>query len=231
MTARPRILLVEDEQNFGDVLKNYLELSKFQVDLARDGNVGLSKFLQNRYELCILDVMMPYKDGFTLAQEIRKKSQDIPLIFLTARNQKEDQLKGFKLGADDYITKPFDTEILLYKIKAIIKRKALPEEEVVHQFTVGNYNFDSKLRLLRLGEDSRKLSPKETQLLKMLCQHKNDVTPRTKALLEIWKSEDYFTTRSMDVYIAKLRKYLKGDSSIEIRNIHSEGYSLVDSCQ
>lgn len=226
--STPRdILLVEDEANFGAVLKNYLELSRYNVTLADNGEKGLRAFKRSRPDLCILDVMMPEKDGFTLAREIKEIDEDVPLIFLTARNMKEDQLNGFRIGADDYITKPFDTELLLYKIQAVLKRSVVDEEEKIEEFEFGHFKFNSRLRTLTDPSDSVRLSPKENDLLKCLCDFLNDVMPRNKALLDIWKNDDYFTKRSMDVYIAKLRKRLKSDPNVEIENIHSSGYRLI----
>ncbi|MFT4679216.1 MAG: two-component system OmpR family response regulator [Litorivivens sp.] len=225
MSALPRILLVEDEENFGAVLRNYLELSKFQVDWAVNGKLGYSKFRQQQYDLCVFDVMMPEKDGFELAKDVREINPTIPILFLTARGDKEDQVKGFKIGADDYITKPFDTELLLYKIKAILKRKP-SQDNVQEKWEIGEFTFTKKTRMLESARTNRRLTPKESQLFELLCQHQNEVMPRQKALLEIWKNDDYFTTRSMDVYIAKLRKHLSIDGSIQLENIHGEGYIL-----
>ena len=171
--------------------------------------------------------MMPKKDGFSLAEDVNRIDKNIPIIFLTARNMREDILKGYQLGADDYITKPFDTELLLYKIKAILQRSATAENDEQEQFKISNIFFDSMLRQLRVGEVEYKLSPKENELLKLLCQHRNDFMPRDLALRKIWKKENYFTARSMDVYIAKLRKLLKEDDGLEIINVHGEGFRLL----
>jgi two-component system, OmpR family, response regulator len=223
------ILLAEDDPNFGIVLKDYLELHDYQVKLSPDGCQAITAFRQGRFDLCILDVMMPKKDGFTLAREIKKLDADMPLIFLTAKSMKEDMLEGFRIGADDYITKPFDSEVLLYKIKAIMHRKggaATANQPEVTDYTIGQYRFQYKLRLLHHNGDIQKLSPKETELLRLLCQHLNDVMPREEALLRIWREDSYFTARSMDVYIAKLRKYLRQDPAVELINIHGQGYRL-----
>lgn len=232
MSSKAHILLVEDEQNFGAVLKNYLELSGYTVDLCPNGFVGSSQFRQKKYDLCILDVMMPEKDGFTLGKEIRELDPHIPMIFLTAKAMKEDQVRGFKIGADDYLIKPFDTELLLWKIKALIKRQGIRQEEAEEAeitFTIGEFRFNRKLRTLEFdGQEPERLSPKENALLGLLCEHHNDVLPRKKALLQIWKDDSYFATRSMDVYIAKLRKRLKKDPLLEIENIHGEGYRLLE---
>jgi two-component system, OmpR family, response regulator len=225
-----KILLVEDDQNFGSILKDYLMLNDFEVTLAKNGMEGYEKFKKDTYDLCILDVMMPYKDGYTLAKEIREKNKDVPIIFLTAKSMKEDVLKGYKVGADDYLNKPFDSEVLLMKIKAIIQRKTgeSKSENVQFEFVVGKFHLNSKLRFLTFDKDEPiKLSPKENELLKMLVLHENDLMPRELALTKIWRDDNYFTSRSMDVYIAKLRKYLKPDPSVEILNIHGEGFRLV----
>ena len=222
-----RILLVEDDQSFGAVLKDYLSINNFDVTLAIDGELGLKEFTEKEFDICIFDVMMPKKDGFSLAEDVRKIDKNTPIIFLTARNQREDVLKGYQIGADDYITKPFDTELLLYKIKAILQRSAVVEDEEQEQFKISNMFFDSVLRHLRVGDNEYKLSPKENELLKMLAIYENDLMPRELALTKIWRDDNYFTSRSMDVYIAKLRKYLKLDEDVEILNIHGEGFRLV----
>ena len=201
-----RILLVEDDQSFGVVLKDYLMMNDYDVTLAVDGELGLKAFMEDEYDLCIFDVMMPKKDGFSLAEDVKKINKNMPIIFLTARNMKEDILKGYQLGADDYITKPFDTELLLYKIKAILQRSVVLEEEEQEHFEISNIIFDSVLRQLKVNDKEYKLSPKENELLKMLCLHRTDFMPRDLALRKIWKKENYFTARSRDVYIAKLRK-------------------------
>ncbi|MEO0059798.1 MAG: hypothetical protein RLZZ312_1445, partial [Bacteroidota bacterium] len=225
-TENKRILLVEDDPNFGSILKDYLMLNDFDVTLARNGMEGFEKFKKDNYDLCILDVMMPYKDGYTLAKEIREKNKDVPLIFLTAKSMKEDVLKGYKVGADDYLNKPFDSEVLLLKIRAIIARKSVDSKSDANQFefTIGNFHLNSKLRFLSFNnEEPVKLSPKENELLKILAIYENDLMPRELALTKIWRDDNYFTSRSMDVYIAKLRKYLKLDPEVEILNIHGEG--------
>ncbi|GGK59181.1 MULTISPECIES: response regulator transcription factor [Flavobacteriaceae] len=226
-----KILLVEDDPNFGTVLKDYLSLNDYNVTLAKDGLEGLIMFKNDDYDLCILDVMMPRKDGFSLAKDIRATNSEVPIIFLTAKTMKEDVLKGYQAGADDYLNKPFDSEVLLYKIKAIMQRKETEQnlEEETFEFKIGKFEFNSKLRHLSFnGGETQKLSPKESKLLKMLAVHKNDLMPRELALTKIWRDDNYFTSRSMDVYIAKLRKYLKGDENVEILNIHGEGFRLID---
>jgi len=223
-----RILLCEDDQNLGMVLKNYLELNDYDVTLERDGRLGLAAFQREKYDICLLDVMMPNMDGFTLAEEIRDVDPDMPLFFLSAKTMKEDIIQGYKLGADDYITKPFDSEVLLMKIKAILKRnEELTRESENIEFDLGKYHFNPKLRQLIVDGRTQTLSPKENELLKMLAEHKNDLLPRERALKKIWGSDTYFNGRSMDVYIAKLRKYLKEDTNIEIVNIHGNGFRLV----
>ena len=230
MKTNKKILLVEDDSNFGRILKEYLSINKYNVDLASNGIEGYEKFTRSEYDLCILDVMMPYKDGFTLAKEIREKNDQIPIIFLTAKTLKEDVLKGYKIGADDYLTKPFDSEILLAKIKSLFSRKNLlkSDNSTVYEFNFGKFNFNSKLRMLNHGSDEPiKLSPKENELLKMLVLNLNDLLPRDIALNKIWRDDNYFTSRSMDVSIAKLRKYLETDNKIKIINIHGEGFRLT----
>ncbi len=225
---KSKILLCEDDTNLGMVLKNYLELNEYDVTLERDGRLGLAAFQREKFDICLLDVMMPNMDGFTLAEEIRDVDPDIPLFFLSAKTMKDDIIQGYKLGADDYITKPFDSEVLLLKIKAILKRNE--EENRISdniEFDLGRYHFNPKLRELKHDDLTQTLSPKENELLKMLAEHKNDLLPRERALKKIWGSDTYFNGRSMDVYIAKLRKYLKDDTNIEIVNIHGNGFRLV----
>ncbi len=227
---KKRILLVEDDPNFGTVLKDYLMMNDYEVTHAKNGMEGFEKFKKDDFDLCILDVMMPYKDGFTLAKEIRDKNKDVPIIFLTAKTMKEDVLKGYKAGADDYLNKPFDSEVLLMKIKAIIQRKATEtvSDSKQFEFKIGRFDLNSKLRFLKFdGENPVKLSPKENELLRLLALHENDLMPRELALTKIWRDDNYFTSRSMDVYIAKLRKYMKLDPKVEILNIHGEGFRLV----
>ena len=223
-----KILLCEDDTNLGMVLKNYLELTDYDVTLERDGRLGLAAFQREKFDICLLDVMMPNMDGFTLAEAIRDVDPDMPLFFLSAKTMKEDIIQGYKLGADDYITKPFDSEVLLLKIKAILKRSE--EENKINdniEFDLGDYHFNPRLRELKIGTTVHVLSPKENELLKMLAEHKNDLLPRERALKKIWGSDTYFNGRSMDVYIAKLRKFLRADTKIEIVNIHGNGFRLV----
>jgi DNA-binding response OmpR family regulator len=225
---KPKILLCEDDTNLGMVLKNYLELNDYEVVLERDGRLGLAAFQREKFDICLLDVMMPNMDGFTLAEEIRDVDPDMPLFFISAKTMKEDIIQGYKLGADDYITKPFDSDVLLHKIRAILKRnEELHREEANAEYDLGKYHFNPRLRQLTADKVTQTLSPKENELLKMLCEYKNDLLPRDVALKKIWGSDTYFNGRSMDVYIAKLRKYLKEDNTIEIVNIHGNGFRLV----
>jgi DNA-binding response OmpR family regulator len=228
--AKPKILLCEDDTNLGMVLKNYLELNDYDVILERDGRLGLAAFQREKFDICLLDVMMPNMDGFTVAEEIRDINPDVPLFFLSAKTMKDDIIQGYRLGADDYITKPFDSEVLLHKIKAILKRnEESHREEVNAEFDLGTYHFNPRLRELTVNGKVQTLSPKENELLKMLAEYKNDLLPREAALKKIWGSDTYFNGRSMDVYIAKLRKYLKEDTKLEIVNIHGNGFRLVES--
>ncbi len=224
---KSKILLVEDEKNFGSVLKDYLNMNGFVVEWREDGEQGLLAFKDDTFDLCIIDVMMPKKDGFSLSEEIKSLNKNTPLLFLTARSMREDIIKGYKLGAADYITKPFDSEVLLFKLKAILNRNENQGNENNFLHNIGEFNFNAKLRILKNSKQKEiKLSPKEAELLNLLCQHKNDILTREKALKQIWKEDNYFTARSMDVYIVKLRKFLSSDKNIEINNLHGNGYSL-----
>lgn len=226
MTQKPHLFLVEDDLSFGAVLKSYLEINDFDVDWVDDGQHALSQFKKSDYEICILDVMLPNVDGFTIAAEIRKINTEIPILFLTAKNLREDVLKGYKTGADDYITKPFDTEVLIFKLKAILKRHSGNPQKESDFYQIGSYFFDFKLRTIEHDHSKQKLSPKEAELLKMLCDNQNELLPRETALKKIWGDDGYFTARSMDVYLTKLRKLFAEDSSVEIRNIHGSGFML-----
>jgi len=224
----PSVFLVEDDINFGAILKSYLELQDFQVTWVDDGRHALAVFLKGQFDICILDVMLPHVDGFTIAREIRKSHPAIPLIFLTAKTLKADIVEGFRSGADDYITKPFDSEVLLYKIRAILKRNTeTMSRQKQQEFIIGSYHFNSHLRTITRGDDSKRISPKESDLLRLLCVEMNNVLPRELALRTIWGDDNYFTTRSMDVFVSKLRKYLADDQRIEIENIHGTGYRLM----
>lgn len=229
LTGKSKILLAEDDNNFGLVLKDYLTMQDFDVYLCRDGAEALRHFEKGKFDLCIFDVMMPVMDGFTLAEKIKEKDRNIPLIFLTAKSMKVDMIKGFKIGADDYITKPFDSEILLLKIKALLNRSETITQKLneQHIFKIGQFTFNSKLRTIVGFNKEQKLSPKEASLLALLCVYLNDILPREIALRKIWDDDNYFTARSMDVFITKLRKYLKEDDNVELMNVHGNGYRLV----
>lgn len=227
-----KILLAEDDPNLGDILKEYLELKgKFQVTLCTDGEEALRVFNREQFDLCILDVMMPKKDGFTLGKDIRKVNDTIPIIFATAKGMMEDKTIAFGLGGDDYITKPFRVEELLLRINALLKRsinKEQPEpEETATTFEIGEYFFDYMSQVIKRKGEQQKLSTKEAELLRMLCLKKNDVLTREEALLKIWHDDNYFNGRSMDVFLSKLRKYLKEDPNVEIVNVHGKGYKLL----
>lgn len=226
MKTNYHIFLVEDDLSFGSVMKSYLELNDYQVTWVDDGKHALNKFRNGKYHICLLDVMLPNVDGFTVGREIRSIDKDIPMVFLTAKALKEDILKGYNLGADDYITKPFDSEVLLCKISAIIKRQTTNPVNDETTFAIGSYHFDAKLRTIQRDNQLQKLSPKEADLLKLLCQNQNELVPREMALRKIWGDDGYFTARSMDVFVTKLRKFLSEDPAIEIRNIHGSGFLL-----
>ncbi|MCR5578281.1 MAG: response regulator transcription factor [Prevotella sp.] len=227
MDDKLKILLCEDDENLGMLLREYLQAKGYATELCADGEAGYKAFLKNKFDICVLDVMMPKKDGFTMAQEIRSSNVDVPIIFLTAKTLKEDILEGFKIGADDYITKPFSMEELVFRIEAIMRRtkgKKSKESTVYH---IGQFTFDTQKQLLCIGEEQRKLTTKENELLALLCSHANEILQRDFALKTIWIDDNYFNARSMDVYITKLRKHLKDDPKIEIINIHGKGYKLI----
>jgi two-component system, OmpR family, response regulator len=225
---KSRILLVEDDPNFGAILKSYLELNGLEVVLKPDGKHALEALINMEFHLCILDVMMPELDGFSVAEAMKAFGLNIPFIFLTAKALKEDQVRGFRLGADDYITKPFDTDLLLYKIKAILRRGTDNNDtDLRDEFSIGIFSFNSRMRTLQSPIINRTLTSREAELLKMLCVAKDQFLLRKEALLKIWGEDSYFTGRSMDVFIARLRKYLKEDKDIEIVNIHGDGYRLL----
>lgn len=228
MNPKLRILLAEDDQNLGSLLKEYLQAKAYEVDLLPDGEKAFKSFQKSFYDICILDVMMPLKDGFSVAADIRTINKDIPIIFLTAKSMKEDVLEGFKLGADDYITKPFSMEELLFRIEAILRRTK-PDFRQSNQvvYKLGNYTFDFQKQVLQNEENTHKLTTKESELLKMLCDNANNILERNYALKTIWFDDSYFNARSMDVYITKLRKYLKDEPSVEILNVHGKGFKLV----
>ncbi|MBO7478711.1 MAG: response regulator transcription factor [Salinivirgaceae bacterium] len=227
--SKQQILLVEDDVNFGSVLRSFLEMNDLDVTLVDDGLNAVNTFKAGQFDLCILDVMLPHVDGFTIGAEIKQLKPATPIIYLTAKNMKEDMIKGYKIGADDYITKPFDSELLIYKIKAILKRTpaAAQPDNSVEELTIGRYVFNVKNRTLTFEDGSQtKLSPKEADLLYFLNQNVNNVVDRNLTLEKIWGETGYFTARSMDVFITKLRKYLKSDPNIEITNVHGTGYIL-----
>lgn len=221
-----KIFLVEDDLSFGSVLKSYLEINDFEVEWVDDGKYALEHFRKGVYSICILDIMLPHVDGFTIANEIRQINTDVPIIFLTAKKLKDDVLKGYGVGGDDYITKPFDTDILLAKVKAIMARRD-SQSASKDIYEIGKFIFNSKLRTLTIGDDEKKLSPKEAQLLELLALNPNSLISRELALKKIWGADDYFTARSMDVYITKLRKFLSEDPEINIKNIHGAGFQLI----
>jgi two-component system, OmpR family, response regulator len=220
-----KILLVEDEKNFGIVMRDYLKVNGYDVCWCENGLTGLSKFEQEKFELCIVDVMMPGMDGFTLVEDIRKRDTEVPVLFLTARSMREDMLKGYQSGADDYIIKPFDTELLLMKLSAMLRRKQ-NDSMAPDEFRFGSFTYNHSLRQLNSQNRNDKLSPKESELLYMLLKNTNRPVAKSLLLQRIWKNDTYFAGRSMDVYIVKLRRYLEADKKISIQNIHGSGYCL-----
>jgi two-component system, OmpR family, response regulator len=224
-----KIMLAEDDPNLGTILKAYLEAKGFEVKLFINGEEALKAYLKEPFEFCILDVMMPIKDGFTLAKDIRRIDKNVPILFLTAKNMQEDVIEGFKVGADDYLTKPFSMEELLLRINAISRRAVPSKNHESHKtfYQIGNYTFDFSRQVLSINGDDLKLTSKESSLLKMLCDKMNDVLDRSLALKRIWLDDNYFNARSMDVYIAKLRKYLKKDPTVELINVHGKGFKLI----
>ena len=227
MEERLRILLTEDDENLGMLLREYLLAKGFSADLYANGDAGYKAFVKGKYDLCVLDVMMPEKDGFQVATEIRNVNAEVPIIFLSARSLKEDILSGFKIGADDYITKPFSMEELVFRIEAILRRVKGKKDKDVTMYRLGKFTFDTQKQTLIIGDKSTKLTTKESELLSLLCSHANEILERNYALKTIWIDDNYFNARSMDVYIIKLRKHLKEDPSIEIINIHGKGYKLI----
>jgi DNA-binding response OmpR family regulator len=223
-----RILLAEDDPNLGLLLSNYLTIKEYETTLVTDGAQALGQFKKEKFTLCLLDVMMPEMDGFTLAREIRAIDQNIPVIFLTAKNLKDDIIEGFRSGADDYLTKPFSMEELVYRIEAILRRSSKRESEAPQEnYSIGQFTFDVTKQLLTFRSQSQKLTTKESELLELLCRHRNEVLERNFALKSIWIDDNYFNARSMDVYITKLRKYLRSDPAVAILNIHGKGYKLI----
>jgi len=228
MEQKVRLLLAEDDENLGLLLTEYLVAKGYEASLYPDGEAAFRGFMKEHYDICILDIMMPKKDGFTLAKEIRMISTDIPIIFLTAKNLKDDVIEGFKVGADDYITKPFSMEELIFRLEAILRR-TVPESQALGQqiYKLGRFTFDARKQTLTSEEEMVKLTTKEAELLRLLCQNANKVLERNFALKSIWIDDNYFNARSMDVYITKLRKHLKDEPSVEIINVHGKGYKLI----
>ena len=227
MEDKLRILLCEDDENLGTLTREYLEDKGFKAELFADGEAGYKAFLKGKYDICLLDVMMPKKDGYQLAQEIRAINSDVPIIFLTAKALKEDILEGFKIGADDYITKPFSMEELVMRIEAILRRVKGMKGKEVTVYKIGKFTFDTQRQVLFTYDRRENLTTKESELLSLLCAHMNEILERNFALKTIWIDDNYFNARSMDVYITKLRKKLKDDPTIEIINIHGKGYKLI----
>jgi DNA-binding response OmpR family regulator len=226
--AKTKILLAEDDHNLGMLLQDYLEMEGFEVKLCRDGEEGYKAFKDHHYDICILDVMMPKKDGFTLAKEIRQSDKNMPVLFLTAKALTEDKIQGFQIGADDYLTKPFNEEELVYRIKAILRRTSILENNDEKIFKIGKYTFDYERQELIFNKDVRRITSRESEILRLLYLKKDNVLRREDALIAIWGENDYFHGRSFDVFITKLRKYLKNDSNIKIENIHGVGFMLTD---
>lgn len=228
MEQKTKLLLAEDDENLGLLLKEYLVAKGYDASLFPDGEAAYKGFMRDHYDICILDIMMPKKDGFTLAKDIRIVNPDVPVIFLTAKNMKEDVLEGFKLGADDYITKPFSMEELIMRIEAILRRTSQESQANAQPvFTLGRYTFDTRKQTLAEGDEVVKLTTKEADLLKLLCQNANKILERNYALKSIWIDDNYFNARSMDVYITKLRKHLSKEPTVEIINVHGKGYKLI----
>jgi len=223
------VLLAEDDKNLGSVLTSYLSAKGFPTTLCINGQEAFDMFKKDKFDFCIVDVMMPIKDGFTLAKEIRQIDQKVPILFLTAKSMQEDKLKGFEIGADDYLTKPFSMEELLMRMQAIIRRTTESKLMETNRtfYEIGKFTFDYNRQLLKMSGEEQKLTSKESELLKSLCDNINDVLDRSVALKKIWHDDSYFNARSMDVYVTKLRKYLKGDPNIELINVHGVGFKLV----
>lgn len=227
MEKKLKILLCEDDENLGTLLREFLQAKGFDAELYPDGEKGYDAFLKGQYDLCVLDVMMPKKDGFTLAKEIKSLNAEMPIIFLTAKSLKDDVYEGFKIGADDYLTKPFAMEELVLRINAVLRRVIGKPDKDVTVFNIGKYTFDTQKQVLVIDGKLQKLTTKECELLALLCQNMNEILERNYALKSIWSDDNYFNARSMDVYITKLRKLLKDDPDIEIINIHGKGYKLI----
>jgi two-component system, OmpR family, response regulator len=229
MKKNLKILLAEDDKNLGEILKTYLDAKGFVSTLCINGDEAIISFHKNSFDFCILDIMMPVKDGFTVAREIRKKDKKVPILFLTAKSMQEDVLKGFQMGADDYITKPFNMEVLMMRMNAIIRRSSVPEKSLKtnNSYKIGDFTFNNIRQALSINNNEVKLTSKESELLRLLCENSNEVLDRSTALKEIWHDDSYFNARSMDVYITKLRKYLKEDCNVELINVHGTGFKLV----
>ncbi len=226
VNEKTRVLLAEDDRNLGNILKSYLEAKGYSTKLCVNGQEAYELFSKEQFDFCIVDVMMPIKDGFTLARDIRLHDKSIPILFLTAKSLEEDKLKGFQAGADDYLTKPFSMEELLLRIEAILRRSGHTTQGS-KLYTFGKYTFDYNLQILKWDDQELRLTSKETELLRLLSENKNEVLDRSYALNKIWQDDSYFNARSMDVYIAKLRKYLKADEKVELINVHGVGFKLV----
>lgn len=222
-----KVLLCEDDENLGMLLREYLQAKGYDTELYGDGEAGYKAFMKEKFDICVFDVMMPRKDGFTLAKEIRQTNQDVPIIFLTAKTLKEDILEGFKIGADDYLTKPFSMEELTFRMEAILRRVKGKKTRDRTLYRIGSFTFDTQKQILSREGESVKLTTKESELLGLLCAHANEILQRDYALKTIWIDDNYFNARSMDVYITKLRKHLKADENVEIINIHGKGYKLI----
>ena len=224
---KPKILLVEDDTSLGFIISDQLKGNGYEVTLCSDGLEGFKRFNDEKFHMCIFDVMMPKKDGFTLAKDVRKVNTEIPILFLTAKSMTEDKVEGFNVGGDDYLTKPFSSEELSVRVKALLKRVDIGAEEPDGKEEIGKYIFDTINYLLTGPDFEKKLTKKEAQILKMLCKFKNQVLPREIVLNGVWGQDDYFVGRSLDVFITKLRKYLGNDPNVEIENIHGIGFKLV----
>lgn len=227
MENRMKIMLCEDDENLGMLLREYLQAKGYDTELCPDGEIGYRTFLKEKFDLCVLDVMMPKKDGFSLAKDIRQINKEVPIIFLTAKTLKEDIFDGFKIGADDYLTKPFSMEELTFRIEAVLRRVSSKKNRGRTMFKIGSFTFDAQKQVLTREDKHTKLTTKESELLSLLCIHVNEILQRDFALKTIWIDDNYFNARSMDVYITKLRKHLKGDDDVEIINIHGKGYKLI----
>ena len=227
MENKLHILLCEDEESLGMLVREYLQAKGYDAELYLDGEAGYKAVVKGKYDMCLLDVMMPKMDGFTLARELRSINSEVPIMFLTAKNLKDDILEGFKLGADDYLTKPFSMDELVYRMEAILRRVKARSRQMATRYQLGRFTFDTQRQLLSIDDKSTKLTTKESELLTMLCTHMNDILERDLALKTIWIDDNYFNARSMDVYITKLRKHLKDDPNVEINNVHGKGYRLV----